>query len=71
MRVVYSSEHLRHSPKHEMADGRTIGIYETSDRAETVRGALESDGGFELVAPSDHGAKPITAVHDPAMLAFL
>jgi acetoin utilization deacetylase AcuC-like enzyme len=71
VRVVYSSEHLRHSPKHEMADGRTIGIFETPDRAETIRGALESDGGFELVAPSDHGAKPITAVHDPAMLAYL
>jgi acetoin utilization deacetylase AcuC-like enzyme len=70
LRVVYSSEHLRHSPEHEMTDGRTSGIYETPDRAETIRGALE-DGGFELVARTEHGAKPITAVHDPAMLAFI
>jgi acetoin utilization deacetylase AcuC-like enzyme len=56
---------------HEVADGRPIGIYEIPDRAETIRTALEADGDFEFVAPTEHGVEPITAVHDPAMLAFL
>jgi acetoin utilization deacetylase AcuC-like enzyme len=71
MRVVYSEDHRRHAPKHEVADGRPIGIYEIPDRAETIRAALRADDGFELVEPTEHGAEPITAVHDAAMLAFL
>lgn len=71
MRVVYSAEHLRHEPRHEMTDGGAIGIYESPDRVETIRAALEADGGFELVAPTDHGTAPITAVHDAAMLEYL
>jgi acetoin utilization deacetylase AcuC-like enzyme len=71
MRVVSSAEHLRHAPTRELADGRAIGIYETPDRAETIRAALEADGGFVRTEPTHHGAEPIAAVHDPAMLAFL
>ena len=56
MRVVSSSEHLRHAPTRELADGRAIAIHETPDRAETIRAALEADGGFEAVGPTDHGA---------------
>jgi len=71
VRVVSSAEHLRHAPGRELADGRVIPIHETPDRAETIRAALEADGGFEPAEPVDHGADPIMAVHDPAMLAFL
>jgi acetoin utilization deacetylase AcuC-like enzyme len=71
MRVVYSPEHRRHAPSRELADGRAIGIYEVPDRAELIRTALEDDGGFEVVGPSQHGSEPITAVHDPAMVGFL
>jgi acetoin utilization deacetylase AcuC-like enzyme len=71
MRVVHGDEHRRHAPMHEVADGRPIGIYEVPDRAEAIRTALEADGDFEFVAPTEHGVEPITAVHDPAMLAFL
>jgi acetoin utilization deacetylase AcuC-like enzyme len=71
MRVVHSDEHRRHAPSRELADGRAIGIYEIPDRAETIRAALEADGGFEPTSPTEHGAAPITAVHDPAMVAFL
>jgi acetoin utilization deacetylase AcuC-like enzyme len=71
MRIVYSAEHLRHAPRRELADGRVIGIHEIPDRAETIRRALEADGGFELAEPAEHGADPITAVHDPAMVSFL
>ena len=71
MRVVYSAEHRRHEPRHEVADGGAIGIYETPARAETIRSALEAEGGFEIVEPTEHGTGPIVAVHDEAMLAYL
>ena len=71
MRVVHSPEHRRHEPRHEVADGGAIGIYETPARAEAIREALEADGGFEVVEPTEHGTASITAVHDPAMLAYL
>jgi acetoin utilization deacetylase AcuC-like enzyme len=71
MRVVYSAEHLRHEPWHELQDGEAIGIFELPERAETIRHDLEDDGGFTLEEPTEHGADPITAVHDPAMLAYL
>jgi acetoin utilization deacetylase AcuC-like enzyme len=71
MRVVHSDEHRRHAPTREVSDGRAIDMYEVPARAEAIRAALEADGGFELVEPTEHGAEPIRAVHDPAMLAFL
>jgi acetoin utilization deacetylase AcuC-like enzyme len=71
VRVVHSADHLRHAPRRELADGRDIGIYEVPERAESIRRALEADGGFDVVGPAEHGMEPITAVHDPAMLAFL
>jgi hypothetical protein len=71
MRAVYSPEHLRHEPRHEMADGQAIGIYEVPERAEKIRRSLEADGGFAFAAPTEHGADPITAIHEPAMLAYL
>lgn len=71
MRVVHSPEHLRHAPEREFTDARSRPIYEVPERAEAIRRALEGDDAFELVGPTEHGAEPITAVHDPAMLAFL
>ena len=44
---------------------------EVAERAELIRTALEADGGFPLVAPTEHGEAPITAVHDPGLVRFL
>ncbi|MGZ8604060.1 MAG: histone deacetylase family protein [Actinomycetota bacterium] len=71
MRVVSTAEHARHAPRREVADGREIGIFEVPERAEAIRSALEADGGFTFEGPAEHGAGPITAVHEPGMLAFL
>ena len=71
MRVVYSSDHLRHTPLHEYSDGVAIDNFEVPERAEAIRGALEGDSGFALEPQTEHGAGPIEAVHDPAMLAYL
>jgi acetoin utilization deacetylase AcuC-like enzyme len=71
MRVVYSADHLRHAPEHEYLDGRAISNFEVPERAEAIRRALEADDSFTFETPVEHGAGPIEAVHDPAMLAWL
>lgn len=71
MHVVFSAEHRRHAPRRELSDGSNVGMYEVPDRAEAIRSTLEADGTFEEVRPAEHGAGPITQVHDPAMLEFL
>lgn len=71
MRVVSSAEHRAHEPPFEVEHGVVGPAYEIGERAETIRRALEADGGFEVVGPSSHGLDPITAVHDPAMVSYL
>lgn len=71
MRVVHSPRHRSHDPKHELADGEAIDAYEVPERAESIRRSLAADGAFTFEEPTEHGAEPITLVHDPAMLAFL
>jgi acetoin utilization deacetylase AcuC-like enzyme len=71
MRVVYSPLHLGHEITLQTVLGVQVPANEVADRAERIRAALEADGGFELVPPTEHGEAPITAVHDPGLLAFL
>jgi acetoin utilization deacetylase AcuC-like enzyme len=71
MRVVVSDEHRRHAPRRELADGEVVDAFEVPARAEAIRAALQADGGFELHDAVEHGTGPITAVHDPAMVAYL
>ena len=71
MQVVYSPAHLGHDPALETYMGMPIPAHEVPERAERIRVALEADGGFEIVGPTDHGEGPITAVHDPGLLHFL
>jgi acetoin utilization deacetylase AcuC-like enzyme len=71
MRVVYSPRHLGHEITLQTILGVQVPANEVADRAERIRGALIDDGGFELTGPTEHGEGPITAVHDPGLLAFL
>ena len=71
MQVVYSPAHLGHDITTETYMGLSIPANEVAERAEMIRTALESDGGFELVGPTEHGEAPITAVHDPGLVRFL
>jgi acetoin utilization deacetylase AcuC-like enzyme len=71
LRVVYSPLHLGHDVVSETFMGQPIPANEVAERAERIRVALESDGGFELVGPTEHGDDPIVAVHDPGLLRFL
>jgi acetoin utilization deacetylase AcuC-like enzyme len=71
MQVVYSPRHLAHDIDTETFMGVGVPANEVAERAERIRSALEADGGFDLVAPTDHGESPIIAVHDEALVRFL
>lgn len=71
MHFVYSPVHLEHDVVSETAMGLPVPAYEVPDRAEQIRAALEADGGYELVAPIEHGIEPILAVHDAGLVSFL
>ncbi len=71
MKAVYTEHHRAHDPADEVYLGVPIPANEVVQRAGIIRGALLADGGFELVAPIEHGELPILAVHDKGLLRFL
>lgn len=71
MRVVYTLRHRHHHPRAEVEAGQLQEPFEHPGRAEIIRAALATDDGFELVAPDEWGIEPVTAVHDPGLVAFL
>jgi acetoin utilization deacetylase AcuC-like enzyme len=71
MQVVYTPVHLGHDVSLETYMGMPVPAHEVAERAEVIRAALEADGGFPLVAPTEHGEAPITAVHDEGLVRFL
>ena len=71
MQVVYSPAHLGHDITLETFMGMPVPANEVAERAERIRAALEADGGFAVVPPTEHGEAPITAVHDAGLMRFL
>ena len=71
MQVVYSPVHLGHDITVETNLGTPVPANEVAERAERIRIALESDGGFPTIEPTEHGLEPIHAVHDPGLVRFL
>jgi len=71
MHYVYSPSHELHSPETETEAGTPIPTYEMPRRAEVIRAELENDGGFEFVAPIEHGLQPVLAVHDRGLVDYL
>jgi acetoin utilization deacetylase AcuC-like enzyme len=71
VRVVYAAEHLGHDPDLASFYGTLQPVVEAPERAETIRRALEADPSFDVVGASEHGAGPITEVHDPGLIRFL
>jgi acetoin utilization deacetylase AcuC-like enzyme len=71
MQVVYSPSHLGHDITSETFMGVPVAANEVAERAEIIRATLEADGGFPVVAPTEHGEQPITAVHDVGLVRFL
>jgi acetoin utilization deacetylase AcuC-like enzyme len=66
--VIHSDAHLAHTGLIELASGVEIPCYESPERAVAIQAALREDGGFAFEAPSEHGRKPILAVHDADMV---
>jgi acetoin utilization deacetylase AcuC-like enzyme len=71
VQVVYSPAHLGHDITLETSMGMPVPANEVAERAERIRAALQADGGFPIVGPTEHGEAPITAVHDPGLVRFL
>ena len=71
MQVVYSPAHLGHDVTVETFMGVPVPANEVAERAETIRAALDADGGFTIAGPTEHGEAPITAVHDAGLVRFL
>jgi acetoin utilization deacetylase AcuC-like enzyme len=66
--LVASDDHLAHDGLVELMAGREVPCYESPERATVIRQALLATGGYELVAPTDHGPDPIAAVHSMALI---
>ncbi|UDY37407.1 histone deacetylase family protein [Dermatobacter hominis] len=71
MRYVYSEDHARHAPTRELELSRFQEPFEHPGRATAIHDALRADPTFEVVAPESWGTEPISAVHDPGLVAFL
>jgi acetoin utilization deacetylase AcuC-like enzyme len=71
MQVVYTDAHRAHDPDLASFYGRLAPVVEVPGRAESIHDALAADKAFTFVGPSEHGTGPITAVHDPGLVAFL
>ena len=46
-------------------------MFELPDRADRIEAVLAADPAFESLAPTEHGRRPIDAVHDPRLVDFL
>lgn len=71
MKVVYTPHHLAHDVTHETYLGVAVPANEVAERAERIRRALDTDGGFRVVEPIEHGLDPVLAVHDAGLVRFV
>lgn len=71
MKVVYSAAHERLDPIYSVQAGVQGAAPDEPARATSILQGLTADGGFEIEAPTEHGLDPITALHDPDLVAFL
>jgi acetoin utilization deacetylase AcuC-like enzyme len=69
--VVRSDAHLGHTGLVELMAGREVPCFEAPERAIEIEQALVADGSFTLVEPDPFGVEPISAVHDPALIALI
>ena len=70
MKVIFSTEQLRHNPEKILSSGALVDSPENPGRAETLlQSAIAS--GLELAAPEDCGLEPLAAVHTSNYLTFL
>lgn len=71
MEIIYSPEHRRQHGRAELTDGRLVPVYEHPGRIDAILEELTRRGFATPEPPVDRGLAPVTAVHDPAYVAFL
>ncbi len=71
MKVVYTAAHLLHDPQTGIEQSRLMSPWEHVGRGQAIHATLSTDDRFTLVAPSEWGTTPISAVHDAGLLRFL
>ena len=71
MKVVYTPAHLKHDPKVELERSVAHSPWEHIGRGEVIKDVLSADPRFTMVAPTEWGTDPITAVHHAGLLRFL
>jgi acetoin utilization deacetylase AcuC-like enzyme len=69
--VVHSSAHLAHSGLIEVLAGHEIPCFERPERISEIERALAGAGVGTFEEPTEHGADPIRAVHDPALIDLI
>ena len=69
MKAFFDPRQLGHAPDTYFRGGAPMPHPEQPARAALLRDMLEENG-FPVLAPSDYGLAPITAVHDPDYVAF-
>lgn len=71
MDIVFSPDHHLQHGRAELTDGRLVPVYEHPGRIDAILDTLGRRGFVAPLPPEDRGFAPITAVHDPAYVAFL
>ncbi len=70
MKVVFHEDSRLHQPRAFLVNGRMAESPELRERCQVLlNAALEA--GHELLAPENHGRRPLAAVHSPEYLQFL
>lgn len=71
MDIIYSPEHRLQHGRAELTDGRLVPVYEHPGRIDAILEELARRGFAPPQPPVDRGLAPVTAVHEPAYVAFL
>lgn len=67
---IFTEQHVRHDPTHEIFRGERVPCFEAVTRGSMVRDALLAHG-HELRTPSEDAGPLLARVHDPRYLSFL
>jgi acetoin utilization deacetylase AcuC-like enzyme len=69
--VLHSDAHRAHDGLVEVLGGHEIPCFERPERISAIEAALAPIGWASFEGPEAHGADPILAVHDPALVALI
>jgi acetoin utilization deacetylase AcuC-like enzyme len=71
MRVIVNPRHAAHVPPHEVDNGALVPPWEVPGRCDAIRSALAARGGFAFEDAPPAAEEAVTALHDPAYVAYL